>query len=270
MNKTELGASIASSVLIDLTNETRIANNESPLVKSTLLEQAASLKGKDMVKHGYFAHNSPDGVTPWYFFRKVGYTFLYAGENLAVNFLDSQEVINGWLNSDKHRANLLSIKFQEVGIATVEGVYEGNPTIFVVQMFGTPAELSPDSKTGTSSQQEVATSKEGDYISSEKDDSLKTFFIENNFIGVEANNLVRKVSNVYTQSISYSTWYEKLLFSGSRYIDYFYRFLAIFMGAALFSMVVVEIKRQHWKHILYGLLTIIVILISMYSNTRFF
>ena len=88
IHRTVLGSSVVSSVLIDLTNENRLAYNETPLIKNENLEKAANLKAEDMVKEGYFAHNSPQGITPWHWFSEVGYKFLYAGENLAINFME--------------------------------------------------------------------------------------------------------------------------------------------------------------------------------------
>jgi uncharacterized protein YkwD len=293
MNKTVLGASIASSVLIDLTNENRVAEHTSPLVKNTLLEQAATLKGEDMVRLGYFAHNSPEGITPWYWFRKVGYTFLYAGENLAVNFTESADVEEGWLTSPSHRANLLNPKFKEIGIATIEGVYEGNPTVFVVQMFGTPGNLIPQvvasssskvvrsafTKTGVvpfvttsqngSSSGEVLGEVLGEVKGVDLEKEIKSVMIQNNFIGGVASQSVEKTLTSTALSTTYSTWYQKLMFNGSSYLNYLYRFLAIFLGFALFCMVVLEIKKQHWKHVSYGLGVIIVVLMCMYGNTFF-
>ena len=92
LHRTILGANIAASVLVDLTNQSRLAFNQSPLSRSSKLNEAAQMKGEDMVRRGYFAHISPDGVTPWYWFKEVGYNFLYAGENLAINFTESEGV----------------------------------------------------------------------------------------------------------------------------------------------------------------------------------
>ncbi len=132
-----LGAIYSSSILL-LANEDREAVNVPDLVTNPLLEEAAQRKADDMVKNGYFAHVSPDGVTPWHWFQEVGYDYNYAGENLAVNFTDSEKVHNAWMNSLYHRSNILDMRFTEIGIATAEGRFNGKSTIFVVQMFGNP------------------------------------------------------------------------------------------------------------------------------------
>lgn len=96
-----------------------------------------------MAEKSYFAHTSSDGVTPWHWFQEVDYPYLYAGENLAIHFTDSEDVIDAWMNSPTHRANILNTRFTEMGIATAQGSYQGRATIFVVQLFGTPLETSP-------------------------------------------------------------------------------------------------------------------------------
>ena len=136
------GASYFSAILpravTSLTNVQRSEVREMPLVQSTILAEAARLKAEDMATNGYFAHMSPQGKTPWYWFQKVGYHFRYAGENLAVNFVDSGDVVNAWMASVDHRDNILNADFTEIGVGVAKGVYEGRQALFVAQLFGTP------------------------------------------------------------------------------------------------------------------------------------
>ena len=131
-------SAIYASVLVNLTNKDRVLANVNELTVSPLLEKAAQMKANDMAKRSYFAHNTPEGKTPWYWFGEAGYKYKYAGENLAVNFTDSEEVITAWKNSRGHFLNIINPKYTEVGIATSTGVYKGREAVFVVQMFGTP------------------------------------------------------------------------------------------------------------------------------------
>jgi uncharacterized protein YkwD len=137
-------AAIFVGALISYTNEARADLIHTPpgvdraLKTSELLTQAAQLKANDMAEKGYFAHNSPDGKTPWYWLEQVGYQYLYAGENLAIDFVDSKDVTEAWLASPGHRANMLNPNLKEIGIATAVGLYQGRETTFVVQMFATP------------------------------------------------------------------------------------------------------------------------------------
>jgi hypothetical protein len=140
--KSKLFGIIEANVLVDETNQNRAANGLPDLQVSPLLTAAAQEKANDEATKGYFAHTSPQGLTPWYWFQQVGYNFDYAGENLAVNFSDSEDVTTAWMNSPEHRANILSTDFTQIGIATAQGVYEGEPTTFVVEEFGTPAPVA--------------------------------------------------------------------------------------------------------------------------------
>src|SRR3989338_4435776 len=136
-------AAVISSVLVDLTNGDRGAGSLGGLAISPVLTVAAQAKADDMAAKGYFAHVSPEGKDPWYWFRQQGYTFLYAGENLAVDFFDSIDVERAWMNSPTHRANIIDSRYTEIGIAIAKGTFEGHDTVFVVQMFGTPPPAKP-------------------------------------------------------------------------------------------------------------------------------
>lgn len=150
-----LVGAILPAVVVDLTNSERQALAAAPLTRNAVLDQAATLKAEHMAKGSYFSHNSPDGVTPWHWFREVGYTYAHAGENLAVYFNDSNEVVEAWMDSPTHRANIVNNLYQEIGIGTARGRYQGHDTIFVVQLFGTPAQIAPP-KTIAASEQEVS------------------------------------------------------------------------------------------------------------------
>ena len=130
-----LFADITKTALEAFANQTRQAIGLQPLKENTKLDQAAQLKAQNMVQNQYFAHTSPTGVTPWFWFSKAGYNYKYAGENLAIGFFESQEVFNAWLNSPSHKANILNPNYKEMGTAVLGG-YGSNGTIVVVQEFG--------------------------------------------------------------------------------------------------------------------------------------
>lgn len=132
-------AAVISSVLADLANGDRAVNELGTLAVNPVLVAVAQAKANDMAAKGYFAHTSPEGRDPWYWFAEGGYRFSHAGENLAVDFSDSVAVEEAWMSSPGHRANLLDGRFTEVGIAIARGSYEGRETTFVVEVFGTPA-----------------------------------------------------------------------------------------------------------------------------------
>lgn len=136
-----LFADITKTDLLNLLNQNRQTLGLTTLTESETLNQAAYLKAQDMVNSGYFSHESPSGVTPWFWFKKAGYNYKYAGENLAVGFVDSSTVYDAWYNSPSHKENLLNKNYTEIGTAVVTG-FQGNSTI-VVQLFGKPQAVAP-------------------------------------------------------------------------------------------------------------------------------
>ncbi len=127
---------ISVTKLVDLTNQRRVSLGLAPLTLSPTLSAAAANKASDMFSKNYWAHIAPDGKTPWDFITGAGYHYVYAGENLAKNFTDSNGVVSAWMDSPSHRDNLLKKEYQEVGFAVVNGKLNGEDTTLVVQMFG--------------------------------------------------------------------------------------------------------------------------------------
>lgn len=138
INKTGGMAAVLPAVLSDLTNEQRQSQKLDTLVVNPILNKAAEMKATDMATKGYFAHTSPEGKTPWYWLKQVGYNYQYAGENLAINFTDSADVTSAWMNSPTHRANIVKDKYTEVGTGIATGMYEGRETVFVAQVYANP------------------------------------------------------------------------------------------------------------------------------------
>lgn len=141
--KTDFLASVLPGALIALTNQDRAAHGVPQVTESPLLSAAAQAAAEDMAAKGYFAHVSPLGRTPWTWLDQVGYYYIYAGENLAVNFTDSENVQAAWMASPTHRANIVKPQYTEVGFGTATGNYEGRETTFVVEFFATPAARKP-------------------------------------------------------------------------------------------------------------------------------
>ncbi len=123
--------------IIDLTNRARVNLGLTELKQNSVLNIAAQNKADDMVLRQYFAHVSPSGQTPWNFIINAGYKYYLAGENLAVHFTSAEGVQEGWMASPTHRANIVNEKFKDLGVGISQGEFEGYPTTFVVQMFGT-------------------------------------------------------------------------------------------------------------------------------------
>jgi len=131
-----ISTNITSEQLLELVNQKRKENGLTSLSISPELSSAAQSKAKDMFAKDYWAHNSPDGKTPWVFFKDANYNYVYAGENLARGFNTGEEVTNAWMASPDHKANVLSQNYTEVGFAIETGKLNGEDTVLVVQELG--------------------------------------------------------------------------------------------------------------------------------------
>ena len=138
LNMTGGMAAVLPAVLDDLTNGERQSQKLNILTVNPILNKAAEMKANDMAVKGYFAHTSPEGKTPWFWLQTVGYDYQYAGENLAVNFSDSKDVTDAWMNSPTHKANIIKENYTEIGTGIATGMYEGKEAIFVAQVYANP------------------------------------------------------------------------------------------------------------------------------------
>lgn len=136
-------ADVSKTALVELLNNQRGESGLSQLVVNPKLNYAAELKAKDMLDNDYFSHNSPQGVDPWHWFQISGYNYHYAGENLGIGFIESEEVHEAWNNSPSHKENLLNANYNEIGIAVLQGNFNGAENTIVVQLFGTQHEKTP-------------------------------------------------------------------------------------------------------------------------------
>jgi len=134
---TQLAAVLPAKVTA-LANHERKAQGAQPLIEDALLTEAAQRAANDMAERGYFAHESPEGRKPWYWLEEVGYGYLSAGQNLAINFNDSKKVHRAWMNSTSHKANILRPVYTHIGIATAPGLYRGREAMITVVYFATP------------------------------------------------------------------------------------------------------------------------------------
>ena len=147
-------------LLLD-TNQKRLSNGLEPLTLNKRLDEAALSKATDMFSKNYWAHNAPDGTTPWVFIKNSGYDYTYAGENLARGFSSADDVVNAWMASPDHRKNLLSPNYKNIGFAIEEGKLEGEDTILVVQMFGNPTSQTAEVDTQEAAQAASNSSAKG-------------------------------------------------------------------------------------------------------------
>lgn len=131
---------LLQSKIITETNLQRQENGNLPALKENKeLDAAAGAKAADMFSNQYFEHVSPAGVDPGKLVQSYGYDYIVAGENLILgNFSSEKEVVQDWMNSPGHRANILNNRYTEIGVAMVKGTYKGQTAWIGVQEFGLP------------------------------------------------------------------------------------------------------------------------------------
>lgn len=115
--------------VIRLVNEIRQQNGLKPLTANWELSRVARYKSQDMLDNRYFAHESPIYGTPFQMIRNFGLSYRSAGENIAMGYRTPQAVVNAWMNSSGHRANILNASYTQIGVGYVA---QGN---YWTQMF---------------------------------------------------------------------------------------------------------------------------------------
>jgi hypothetical protein len=261
---------IAANVLTDETNDARAADSLPTLRTNVLLQVAAQKKANDMTKNGYFAHTSPTGVTPWYWFSDVGYQFASAGENLAVNFSDSQDVTNAWLNSPLHRANILNANFTEIGIATAEGMLDGRPAVYVVELFGTPASRPAAVAVAKSKTPASIVATSNSHTSSSEETFVAVKGAEAGVAPLQNGTGSANVVNVPTASPApaQANLAQRIVANPRAALNYLYIALAVFFGLVLTLNIGMKTHIRRPKLVLGGVLVLSLIAVLVVMNQQ--
>lgn len=156
------------------TNRHRQINNLAPLILNPTLNGAAEHKLADMFAQQYFDHDSPDGIGPSDVVDQVGYPYLRIGENLALgNFANDADLVQAWMDSPGHRANILSKGFTEIGLSASLGEFDGRSTWLAVQTFALPANTCPQPDAAiqqTFTEQRTSLNQLGEQLSDKKNE----------------------------------------------------------------------------------------------------
>jgi uncharacterized YkwD family protein len=105
--------------VVALVNEQRAANGLAPLTLSQSLSDVARAKSQDMHDNNYFSHTSPTYGSPFDMLSAFGISYRTAGENIAMGYSTPEAVMNGWMNSAGHRANILNANYTQIGVGYV-------------------------------------------------------------------------------------------------------------------------------------------------------
>jgi uncharacterized YkwD family protein len=105
--------------VVDLTNVERAKNGLPALKVDVNLSKVAREKSSDMQRNNYFSHQSPTCGSPFDMMKKFGITYKSAGENIAMGQKTPTEVVQAWMNSEGHRANILNGSYTHIGVGHV-------------------------------------------------------------------------------------------------------------------------------------------------------
>lgn len=118
--------------VVRLTNVQRQKKDLNPLQIDDGLSKVARLKSEDMRDQNYFSHQSPTYGSPFEMMQKFDIHFSHAGENIAAGYPTPEKVVQGWMNSEGHRANILNPHFTHIGVGVAPG---GSYDKYETQMF---------------------------------------------------------------------------------------------------------------------------------------
>ncbi len=125
--------------VIELTNEIRSREGVPLLEYTEPLAESSWNKALDMTELGYFEHINPHGKRLRDFLSEAGYSYSVAGENLAVGFSSPEAMVEAWVESPTHFANIIDPDFKDIGIGSSVGMYGENIAVYVAQHFGQPS-----------------------------------------------------------------------------------------------------------------------------------
>lgn len=130
--------SVSANDVLFFTNKAREANGGLVSLKSnSILNAIAAKRVDDMFTYQYFSHSSPSNMDMINLAKNEGYNYSAIGENIIMGDFDSSmEVVNTWMGSAGHRANILSTQYDEIGVAIKKGLYNGREQWIGVQIFG--------------------------------------------------------------------------------------------------------------------------------------
>ncbi len=194
---------ITISGVIAETNKQRVAHGLPALLENARLGNAAELKVDDMFQLQYFEHESPTGANVETLAARVGYAYVNIGENLAMGTFDGDaDLVDAWMNSPGHRANILNPLYQEIGVSVKKGTYEGRTVWMAVQEFGRSLSAcpspSPELKAGIEQDQKTVDTLKAqlDVMGEELNSMSKQDFDAYNAKVNQYNTLVAQVNDL--------------------------------------------------------------------------
>jgi uncharacterized protein YkwD len=195
-------AYLTNSGTIALTNNERAKAGLPTLVSNAKLMNIAKIRMNDMFAKGYFEHISSTGDSAAKEADANGYAYITIGENIAMgNFKDDATLMQAWMNSPGHRANILRPTFTQLGVSVGKGMYNGKETWIAVQVFGKPLSSCPTVDTNLKSKINVEQSQvdSGQAQLAQIKTQLDTMATDPNVDGATYNQKIDEFNTLVTQ-----------------------------------------------------------------------
>ena len=198
--ETSKAKELLTDKIIDLTNQYRRENNLPALTENKLLTSTADLRTTDMFQQQYFAHISLQGTAPSDVVLKTGYDYKMTGENIALgDFTSEKDLVDAWMASPGHRANILNPEYKEIGVAATLNDYQGRNTWIATQEFGVQA---PKCNQPSQNLSDNIDQKKADYQSLTNQTNTLSQDAQN--LMNQANQDITQGNTIYTQTHSKS------------------------------------------------------------------
>lgn len=194
-----MASDMSPSKIVEDTNKERVDNKLNKLSTNEQLTKAAQDKVEDMFTHQYFEHVSPfDSRDVSYWVQNAGYAYKVVGENLAMgDFSSEADLVQAWMNSPGHRANILNSEFTQIGVAVKKDVINGRKTWLAVQIFSSPA---PDCTLPNAELKATIENKEKEYSQIKNlESSINTLRADGDKLLADGNTKITE-GNKYEQS----------------------------------------------------------------------
>jgi hypothetical protein len=272
-------ADVSKTDLLELINGQRTALGLKALGQNTKLDQAAMLKAKDMLDNGYFAHQSPNGITPWFWFKKIGYNYKYAGENLAIGFTESVDVYTAWFNSDSHKENFLNRNYNEIGTAILTGDFDGSQVTIVVQLFGTqkvqvnsrvtnPIVGKTTTETIIQNPKPVVILNNGANMAIEVESGKTIEIPRKQVLSAQDSILSIKENNINSKRNLYSEFFNVVFYRFEEFMQKFIYWLFIFISIISILNIVVNYNIQNRQLVVRSLIMVLLLCIGTFVDKQ--
>jgi len=240
-------ANIVTSKIVELANADRDRNQIDEFAVNHNLTRFAMAKAQDMIDNNYFSHDSPDGRKPWQWIDRNEYDYIYAGENLAMDFSSAELIHQAFMKSPTHQKNILNPKYKDIGVAVVSGEINGRQTDVLVQLFGTQR-----------SQRETIPSTVPPVVTLENTPTPQIQVVGEEIVAGQSAEFTADSPGIIVVSAKTSAK-KSITDTIIEYTNIFFIAFLIFISAALFLNVVIKVKVQHPKVILQSLAIIALI-----------